>query len=179
MNIDEFNISEDSVKELLLKYAMKIENIVPSIKKTHSIYIDLAKPLDFCLSKIDDSFKNKLSGYCIYVIKINEKISNKNLKTYKLKKYNSENSIKLPQINDTNIESKYLYVGSSKNIKTRLKQHIGKVPKGTYSLRLKDWFLGEIHIDIYCFHNNQDEVQIIEDLLWEKLKPIFGRQGKK
>jgi len=76
-----------------------------------------------------------------------------------------------------------LYIGKSKKIKDRITQHIGiNKSRSVYSLYLKDWWPQEnptIGLIIYNFKNNisSDLLQIIEDVLWEEYKPLFGKQG--
>ena len=107
--------------------------------------------------------------------------------------------ISLCRINDTDKweetksgEPVCLYVGSSKDIKQRLKEHLFLCKQNTYAMHLKEWFDNKTHITIYIwdfkkfFENknvNEEEslehLQNIEDLLWNHYKPLFGRQGKK
>ena len=86
-----------------------------------------------------------------------------------------------------NTQSRYLYVGSSKKLIYRIKQHLGYGPKGTYAMQLCHWWEDfkdieiEIALDIYAFDNNISDkaFQAFEDGAWNLLKPIFGRQGKR
>jgi hypothetical protein len=82
-------------------------------------------------------------------------------------------------------KSKCLYVGSSHDIAGRVIQHFWKCAKGTYSLHLIkwDWWDGKdkVQIDIWDASKIASDVhlQIIEDIVWRKHKPLFGRPGAK
>lgn len=75
-----------------------------------------------------------------------------------------------------------LYVGSSGNLDSRIKQHLGFGSKGTYAIQLCHWLPareGVLLIRAWRFSNQTDSavVQAIEDGLWASSKPMFGRQG--
>jgi len=76
-----------------------------------------------------------------------------------------------------------LYVGSSKTRNVRIKQHLALSPsrnRTTYALWLNDWFKGTItlsYIEFPC--TKQEALQAFEDSLWNILRPMFGRQGKR
>jgi hypothetical protein len=91
-----------------------------------------------------------------------------------------------------------LYVGSSLDVRNRIKQHIGiSLSKGkelktktTYALYMNTWLADkdvEIKIDIYNFESFEtgdkeipkNYLQILEDLMWECYKPLFGKKGAK
>jgi len=76
-----------------------------------------------------------------------------------------------------------LYIGSSQKLNDRMKQHLALIPSdnySTYALWLNDWFMGTItlsYIEFPC--TKQETLQAFEDSLWNILKPMFGRQGKR
>jgi hypothetical protein len=77
-----------------------------------------------------------------------------------------------------------LYVGSSLSIVSRVKEHWGIVNPTTYAMHLKDWLLkgndNEVVIEIWPVPDEYAKyIQIIEDGLWQRYKPVFGRQGAK
>ena len=83
-----------------------------------------------------------------------------------------------------NFISPCLYVGSSKGLISRIKQHLGFGPKGTYAMHLYHWCKNlnlDITIDIYTFDKevSKEAFQAFEDGAWSILKPMLGRQGKK
>lgn len=81
-----------------------------------------------------------------------------------------------------NTESIVFYVGSSKSLSNRIKDHLGFGYKGTYSIQMCYWVLeqkGGITIKIYRFGSeySANAIQAIEDGLWNKYSPMFGRRG--
>lgn len=83
-----------------------------------------------------------------------------------------------------NRKSHCLYVGSSKGLIPRIKQHLGFGPKGTYAMQLWYWCENldlDITLNIYVFGNgiSINAFQAFEDGAWNSLKPMLGRQGKK
>jgi hypothetical protein len=83
-----------------------------------------------------------------------------------------------------NKKSHCLYVGSSKGIIPRIKQHLGFGPKGTFAMQLCCWCEDldlDITLNIYAFGDGigNKAFQAFEDGAWNFLKPMLGRQGKK
>lgn len=81
-----------------------------------------------------------------------------------------------------NPASALLYVGSSSDLDSRIKQHLGFGNKGTYAMQLRHWLPereGMLRIQAWRFSKEIDGavVQAIEDGLWASNKPMFGRQG--
>lgn len=84
-----------------------------------------------------------------------------------------------PRINSV---SRVLYVGSSKEITKRFREHLGYGYKGTYAMNLAYWFSDlDTYIDFFCMscdpNINKDVIQAFEDGLWDNFKPLLGRQG--
>ena len=84
-----------------------------------------------------------------------------------------------PRINSA---SRYLYVGSSKEITKRFKEHLGYSYKGTYAMQLAYW-CDDLDLDIVfsCMRFSKktrvDVIQAFEDGLWDHLNPMLGRRG--
>ena len=78
-----------------------------------------------------------------------------------------------------------LYVGSKqKDLGNRFLQHLGLIDKkkrSVSSLYMKDWWgnNGTIDITIYNYGEeiNHNQLQIIEDAIWNVMKPLFGKRG--
>jgi type II secretory pathway component HofQ len=85
------------------------------------------------------------------------------------------------RVNRDNTNTDILYVGRSKTPRTRLRQHLGEKNNGTYSMHLQRWATGndaKISISYLKFENKSDSlIQVIEDCLWDFLKPVFGKRG--
>ena len=76
--------------------------------------------------------------------------------------------------------SKTLYVGSSKDINSRIKQHLGDGNKRTYSLDLIRWLPKGIDLKLDIFSMNlqeQDVIEIVEQGIWDELQPMFGKRS--
>ena len=84
-----------------------------------------------------------------------------------------------PRINSP---SRYLYVGSSRDIAKRIKEHLGFGYRDTYAMNLAFWCSDlNLDTDIVCMRYNpkikKGIIQAFEDGLWDHLKPLLGRQG--
>jgi hypothetical protein len=78
--------------------------------------------------------------------------------------------------------SSVLYVGSSQSLESRIKQHFGYATKSIFAMQLCHWLPDrhdKINIKAYSFGKDiqQCVLQTIEDELWNRLKPMLGRQG--
>jgi hypothetical protein len=82
-----------------------------------------------------------------------------------------------------NTECSCLYVGGSKSLALRTKQHLGmSESKKTYSLQLSLWASGlgmnlRIHCARYEVETDPIVVQALEDALWDEKEPMFGKRG--
>lgn len=104
--------------------------------------------------------------------------------------------VKLPKVNFENIpnENTVLYVGkSSGSFANRIKQHLGKGSKKTYSLQIESWMmypeLCNMKLELYYtsidfekldIHDHEEQKQLIELLetaLYNNYKPLLGRTG--
>lgn len=80
--------------------------------------------------------------------------------------------------------SPWLYVGSSRNITKRIKEHLGFGSETTYALKLSAWlplddFPLELTCAVYPEGLSATVISALEDALWERLKPMFGRKGSR
>lgn len=78
--------------------------------------------------------------------------------------------------------SKFLYVGRSSSIKKRIKEHLGFGARQTYALNLAAWasslnvaFL--LECATYDPSVQASTLSNLEDTLWSRSSPMFGRQG--
>lgn len=74
-----------------------------------------------------------------------------------------------------------LYVGSSRDLRKRLMEHLGYGAKKTYSLHLRFWAaeFGKLRIDVRFYAPTTEKTVLcaLEDHLAAKLVPLFGRRG--
>ena len=79
--------------------------------------------------------------------------------------------------------TKTIYVGRSKTLRARLRQHLGGESQGVFSLHLSRWGTSvDLTLAIYFMRfTNADDllVQAVEDGIWASLRPAFGRKGEK
>ncbi len=140
------------------------------------------------IKEIADTLPSDLSEIeidYIYTIKVRGESSNISIhkKRFKVEKTKTQKNKDMCRINAHN-SKQYLYVGRSQNIRTRIRQHLSGIKyKGTYALHMLRWCAEiESNIEITCYElKDMDNlmVQTIEDALWEKLLPCFGRKGDK
>lgn len=80
--------------------------------------------------------------------------------------------------------SPYWYVGTCSNLALRFKEHLGLGAKSTYALHLKFW-ARELNMPLefvaarYRPDVSRDLVDALEDSLWEDVRPMFGRKGRR
>lgn len=170
----------DELKILIEKYICDLQAIKNNINACYINTIKMNTSNDSKNTELLKSIKNNVP--MIYIIKTKEKIDIEEVKNAK-KDLKAQGfgmfRINYKKINNESNQSKYLYVGSSQKLRDRLKQHLGLISKTTFALHLKEWWKNrEIEIEIYEIKDS-DNMQLYEDLLWQKYKPIFGREGKK
>ncbi len=167
-----------NIKNETIKFDAKMDNIenvdlsVLPIKNTLVIYIIKANSdLELDYNKANANREGLING------------RNEEKKKYAVSRISEESN--------WTKENKCLYVGQSKDIKKRLKEHLFiNTGKDTYALRLPRIFeSGSVSITLYEFSidyndnelNNKHlrDIQVFEDLLWQEYKPLFGRCGAK
>jgi len=75
-----------------------------------------------------------------------------------------------------------IYVGKCQKDTNRMEHHFNKITgKGTYGLHLGEWFDKPVTIYFFVFGNSVSEeyLKIIEEILWESYKPLFGQIGSR
>ncbi len=76
-----------------------------------------------------------------------------------------------------------LYVGRSYSPRERFKQHLRTSKSGTYAIHFCAWALqldARVEFFLYQFSGEGDRtIQLIEDGLWDHLKPMLGRRGER
>ncbi|VBB17011.1 hypothetical protein [Burkholderia stabilis] len=97
-------------------------------------------------------------------------------------------SYKLSRKNELTDDGVTLYVGSSRSFASRLQQHFGFGPEGTYSLHLKRWVpetlcRTPLVLEYWTVLDGKQTrpivLQALEDYLWDHSQPVFGRRGSK
>ena len=208
---EKMKISQDIIKEEIGEMEKRYKKLEKLFEKEESI--PKPKKIEETLKSLDDhekfecpktypdlksnskySWLNKDGDKIIYMFSV------KNFpydKSEIINKFDKEKNISLCRINEKSPkwekvkknETVCLYVGSSKKIQQRLKEHLFLCNKNSYAMHLKAWLKKEdlpITINIWDFTDflkdeepDSDYLQNIEDLLWNHYQPLFGRQGKK
>ena len=160
------------VKQSICTHLLDLNEKV-KMTETGIVYDSLVKDL-----KLED-YKG-IEKKFIYIIYIKTEMNDLN-QSYLEAKTKTQRSF--AKINKENENSKVLYVGSSKNIYSRLQNHIQGKSEKTYSLHMKSWVIDSdnIYIKLLSFDDSVEDtvIQLIEDEYWDKYKPRFGKQGKK
>lgn len=88
------------------------------------------------------------------------------------------------RVNGDGQVTRCLYVGSSKSLATRIRQHFGLAYRGTYAMQMMHWqaatpLLGTVRFQATRFPSttNASVLQALEDKLWMNERPLFGRMG--
>ena len=83
-----------------------------------------------------------------------------------------------------NHQSRCLYVGGSRGMRQRLKDHLGYGSISTYGLHLAHWTNHlPFELEFMCAKlqagYDPGVYQLIEDALWDEMSPMFGRKDAK
>lgn len=78
-----------------------------------------------------------------------------------------------------------LYVGSSRDLRTRIGQHVGRIGgPGTYGMRLNLWateVAAIVDLEFWLYERNLNliELEALEQELWDVRKPLLGKRSGK
>lgn len=79
--------------------------------------------------------------------------------------------------------SRALYVGRSYAPRQRFRQHLLSSPSGTYAIHFAAWANEldlQVEFHLFRFAGLSDPVvQVLEDGLWDYLRPLLGRRGNR
>ena len=121
------------------------------------------------------------TGNCIYRFEISgdRPESGKITAAYLSAKANTDRAYS--RLNDA---STTLYVGSSRSIIKRLREHLGYGNHKTYAMHLAYWAPAlnlklKLHLANYPLAANFEAIQAVEDHVWRTYRPMLGRQGKR
>lgn len=183
-------------KDLIKQTTNQLKELIDRIEKIDISEIEIYNKISINFTEIDskksDEIRIELSAWekqnigsrYIYIIQATETTDVVLCRhQYENAKSTKEKARAYARLNDSK-DSKVFYVGSSSSLGDRIKQHLGFGPKGTFALHVTHWssdIPGGLTISIFRFPPNIDQnvIQAIEDGLWEKHRPIFGRRGVK
>ncbi len=88
----------------------------------------------------------------------------------------------LPRINPYYQDSQTIYVGSSERMQSRLNEHLWRAAHQTYALHFNRWCPDLGGSVVVCIQPIIEPVarqvrQDLEDALWRKLRPLYGKSG--
>lgn len=181
--MSDIEIAKKAQIQFLKKTIQELASLKPSETKT--FFIETKKFQDESyIPRLASKLPNKCDpdDYLIYIFRtVDSNESNQN-KIY-------ENFNKLRNKRDGRALCRYnklsdiLYIGQSKNLRARFKQHLGDGPFGTYAMHMKHWINGinlKIEFTYHRFSSFSDRaLQALEDGLWDRLEPMFGKRGAK
>lgn len=118
----------------------------------------------------------------IYRLTVNNQVAADMLRLA-FEQFRPPDGLKLTRNNHV-VDSRTLYVGSSRDIGSRLHQHLHSSADGTFALKLHLWCPdGEssINVEVTPVRGATEAslVQDVEDALWVRSRPMFGKLGAK
>lgn len=184
MNIDFENVVESASKRLR-DHAKKIEGVSPNAEPIQCNIQCAEFSTEIANARLA-TLRTGLSGkrHSIYVFELEQGNldSGAVLEAYCAAKASKAGGRAFARVNLPNENnSKFLYIGSSANTLTRMKQHFGLGSKQTYAMHLLEWvnrLPRKIILTIYVFDAvHQEKLHLIEEYMWAKYKPLLGRSG--
>ena len=182
----DFNSTIESAKAQLRATAEALSNLATPEIKFRSI-----KLTDLSNERIEELLKDIPTGYAkkdketdfVYIIQASGPNGSKIFALKSTLEKSRKTANDYSRVNQDHDNTNTIYVGRSKTIRARLRQHLGAESQGIFSLHLQRWAKNidmEITIYLMSFIKSDDLlVQTIEDGLWNALKPAFGRKGER
>ncbi|MDF9304781.1 hypothetical protein P5P81_20735 [Tritonibacter mobilis] len=123
-----------------------------------------------------------ISCAAIYRLTVNDQAAADMLRLA-FEQFRPPDGLKLTRNNNVD-DSRTVYVGSSRDIGSRLHQHLHTSAKGTYALKLHLWCPdaeNRINVEVTPVRGVAEAslVQDVEDALWARSRPMFGKFGAK
>lgn len=173
----------DGIVKKSLEIIDSTKSSINSVKSAEvhalKLNLDFIKSND-CCKKLESDLKLLSDGRAaLYVFAISESDQVERVAdAFRKARGNVEN---LPR--DHGALSNILYVGSSRNLPKRLRDHFGLGSAKTYGLKLNKWLPADVSLELhYAFYSQETgaiAIAALEDALWEVHKPMFGRKGGK
>jgi hypothetical protein len=183
------DLTRDRLQSELERFVKQMPSVVPSDRDQWIIRTSELNPNAKSHPIVDEvaSWAGKGSVFLYYIRVLGPPNFDDIAKYYPGAKDKGKDERAYARVNNQHQRSSYFYVGSSKNITQRLKDHLGYCSKKTYSLQLVHWTPSlPLKLEFICAKYPKSAspeslkvYQALEDTLWERLKPMFGRQGKR
>jgi hypothetical protein len=156
-----------------------------------------AGPMKICFSSVDLSDSEKLNKPhkqfpskkpgVIYLYQLSfegEEVAFASRARAAFRQVRANNTCNMSRDNEKHPNSLSLYVGTSENLNDRFRTHLGR-GKGikTWALYLSKWAAKletTFVVEYYKFTETvAEDVELIEGILWDSLRPLFGKKGGK
>lgn len=151
------------------------------IKFTSAELSDHAK-----LGQLHEQFPRKKSGvFYLYQLSFDSDEEGGALQAREaFRRVQATKALNMSRDNEEHPASNSLYVGTSKNMYDRFRTHLGRGEgKTTWALYLSAWAIplaAEFVVEYYEFSETlAEDVELIEGVLWDSLRPLFGKKGGK
>lgn len=182
----DFDKAITSAREQLQSVQRALQKIrCPAIESLTVKLLDLSQEyIEAVLANVPTGYGKKDIGIdYIYVIQVSDERFDFVGKLSERLEEARKDAKDYPRLNREHLLTNTLYVGRSRTLRARLRQHFGNDHKGIYSLHFQRWATS-IDADISVIFMKFSEagnllVQAVEDGLWASLKPAFGRKGER
>jgi len=179
--------------DALRSAGQQLEEVQNSLNDVKCPAIDhFSIPLgDMTVEKINEAIDAVPSGYrkadkesdYVYVIQMESKVKDASAVLISRIEHARHTAEDYCRVNKDHADSITLYVGRSKTLRARLRQHLGAESKGVYAMHMLRWASGidaQLNVSYMRFEGEDDLlIQAIEDGLWSSLRPTFGRMGER
>jgi hypothetical protein len=183
METIDFNSLPKKARAKLNRLAALVAGVVPVETNTWTFAVDQLQPGAELPTIIHDvaqwAGRGNIYLYCIRLV--TDSVDLSQIKESFKKAKEKKDGRAYPRLNS---QSRCLYVGSSRGIRQRLKDHMGYGAIGTYGLHLAYWANHlPLELEFKCakYQAGLDPqvYQALEDALWDEMAPMFGRKGAK
>ena len=160
-----------------------VRDLAPSlttfrITPEHLASEEAAQPL------LSDIQRESEAGRCLYVLQVcDADLGQVHLANFQDRfaaaKDRAAGTLRFSRLNKVE-PSRVLYIGSSLTLRSRIQEHLGYGSKQTYALRLNSWVPAcgiDLLVAAYDRDASDEAVLLLEDTLWRRLTPMFGRSG--
>jgi hypothetical protein len=175
---------KEALKKIAADYSKNLDVMVGKLQPLKGV----AFPIEFDVSTTQEIPKIENLTNIVYII-TSAAIPNDIEKRYRKGKERKE-ELKIAQYNGYRKPGSFLgntcvYVGScsKSDIAKRLREHLGLKGESTSALHLKHWWKNA-KVKIYLFkfddainNDKTDDLQTIEDTVWDVCKPLLGKKG--
>lgn len=138
------------------------------------------------LAQLHDQFPRKKRG-AFYLYQLSFDGEDRNVASRArnaFRRMNETKTKKMSRDNEDHLDSIYLYVGTSESMYERFRSHLGRgVGTKTWALYLSAWAVplkAKFVVEYYELKETiAEDVELIEGVLWDSLRPLFGKKGGK